>query len=305
MMGSLSGGRGSRERDATEDGTVAPRGRARALGADRRSDDEGGAHGVMRSALGDIEVAWRASGHGEPVVLVHGLAEDGRSWEAQLGRLGPHRTFAYDIRGHGRTTLGSADGTLAQLGDDLGRFLAEVTGPAICVGFSLGGTIVLWAAAHRPHLVRRAVVLATSSVVGRRARDFYADRIELVRARGPEELARALREDTSAALARPDVDVDMVTARRVAAVGDGDGYVNGAAAMAALNGQPLTPDLRDVGCEVTVVGGERDAFCPRRAADLMLEALPRARYVEIAGVGHLMNVDDPDAVTAAIAEACG
>ena len=305
MINSFISGRGSGDSDEPEEGTVAARGRTVGAGAGWRPDDEGGVHGLLRSGLGDIEVAWRESGSGDPVVLIHGLAEDSRSWEPQLGRLGRHRTFAYDIRGHGNTTLGSADGTLAQLGDDLARFLAEVSGPAICVGFSLGGTIVLWAAAHRPELVRRAVVLATSSVVGRRACDFYADRIELARAGSPEELARALREDTAAALARPEVDVDAVTARRMEAIGAGGGYINGAAAMATLNGQPLTPDLRDVDCDVTVVGGELDSFCPRRAADLMLEALPRARYVEIAGVGHLMNVDDPDAVTAAIVEACG
>ncbi len=271
----------------------------------RGPDDDSDGHELMRSELGDIEVAWRASGSGDPVVLVHGLAEDSRSWGAQLGKLGAHRTFAYDIRGHGNTTLGSADGTLAQLGDDLSIFLAEVTGPAICVGFSLGGTIVLWAALHRPQLVRSAVVLATSSVVGRKARDFYADRIELARSERRDELARALREDTAAAIARPEVDVDAVTARRMEAIGSGRGYINGATAMAALNGEPLTPELPGVGCEVTVIGGERDTFCPRRAADMMIEVLPSARYVEIKGVGHLMNVDDPDAVTAAITEACG
>lgn len=295
MINLLSNGRGSWGPDEPEKGTGS---------ADRRPEDMVGAHELMRLELGDIEVAWRASGSGDPVVLVHGLAEDSRSWDAQLGRLGEYRTFAYDLRGHGKTTLGSADGTLAQLGDDLAHFLAEVTGPAICVGFSLGGAVVLWAAAHRPELVRRAVVLATSSVVGRRARDFYADRIDLVRANRRDEFALALREDTAAALARPDVDVDAVTARRLEAIGRGDGYVNGAVAMVALNSHPLTSDLQNVGCEVTVVGGERDTFCPRRAADVMLEVLPRARYVEIDRVGHLMNVDDPDAVTAAIVEAC-
>lgn len=249
--------------------------------------------------VADLRVAYTDSrGDDAPAVFVHGLAEDRRSWAPQLGLSSLGRTVGYDLRGHGGTSLGDADGTLAQLGRDLIGVLEAVTGPAECVGFSLGGTIVLWAAVARPDLIRHAIVLGTSSVVGRAAVEFYRGRIALVEGGDLGAFTQALRDDTAAAIANPDVDVDDVTARRLAAVGDGGGYINAAQAMAGLRTEPLTPTIAEVKSHVDVVGGEKDAFCPRRAADILVEALPDRTYHELARVGHLMNVDDPAAVTA-------
>src|SRR5262245_50525805 len=123
----------------------------------------------MRAHLRDIDVEYTRAEEGPPVVLVHGLAEDLSSWRSVQHALTGRTIYAYDLRGHGATTLGNADGTLSQLCDDLLAFIGEISGPAAVVGYSLGGTIVLSAAAERPDLVRRAVVIGTSSVVGRRA----------------------------------------------------------------------------------------------------------------------------------------
>lgn len=251
--------------------------------------------------LRDIDVRYRVAGTGPPVVMVHGLAEDHLTWRHQQDVLTGYRTHAYDIRGHGGTTLGDADGTPEQLRDDLLAFLDTVTGPAFVVGFSLGGTIALAAAARDDRLVTGVVALGASTKVGRAAAGFYAERI--ARSGDPDRMAQALREDTEAGLHDRTCDVDAVTARRLAAVGDGRGYANAATAMAALHDRPLTPALVDIACPVTVIGGEHDTFCPRKAADIILETLPRAEYHEIPGAGHLMNVDRPDAVTTAVRNA--
>lgn len=253
---------------------------------------------IDRSAgLADITVGYTEAGDGPPVVLIHGLAEDRATWRAQQRDLTRVRTYAYDLRGHGDSTVGAGEGTLDQLAGDLIEFLEHVSGAATCVGFSLGGTVVLSAAVHRPDLVPHAIVLGTSSVVGRAAAEFYAGRVDLVGGGGPEAVERAMTEDTAAAITRTDIDVSAVTARRIAAIGDGRGYVNAARAMAGLRAEPLTPALAGVRCHVDVVGADKDAFCPRKAADIVVDALPDATYHEIAGAGHLMNVDRPDAVT--------
>ncbi|MEV0598405.1 alpha/beta hydrolase [Streptomyces sp. NPDC050315] len=267
--------------------------------------------------LNGIDVRYRVAGDGPAVVLVHGLGEDGGVWGRQQREVGGWRTYAYDLRGHGGSGVGAADGSLAQLRDDLLEFLREVSGPADCVGFSLGGAVVLAAAAVAPGLVTGAVVFGTSTVVGRAAVEFYEERIGLVRAGDRERLAEVMRADTVAALHRTDgdedgsggggVDVDAVTERRMAAVGDGVGYANAAAAMAGLRERPLTPALADIACPVVVVGAAQDAFCPRKAAEILLEGLRGAacevRYEEIADAGHLMNVEQPGAVTARLVAA--
>ena len=256
----------------------------------------------MKIRLGDIEVGYTERGAGPPVVMVHGLAEDRRSWSLAQERLADYRTFAYDLRGHGETEAGDrdgdgdgdGDGTLDQLAGDLARFLEALTGPAACLGYSLGGTIVLALAAARPDLVTRAVVSGTSSVVGRAAAGFFEERIGML---GSDRAAfeAALRDDTAAQIVTPGADLDAITRRRIEAVGDGRGYVNAARAMQGLRDAPLTGALARIRCPVDVIGGDGDRFCPRRAADIILAELADGAYHEIADCGHLMTVDQPEA----------
>ena len=252
--------------------------------------------------IGDIDVAWNQDGSGAPLVFIHGLAEDRHTWAAQQAAVRDHTTYAYDLRGHGDSSVGDGDGTAEQLASDLLRFLEEVTGPATCVGFSLGGTVVLGAAASNPALVPHAIVLGTSSVVGRSAAEFFASRIAMLEHGVTDEFRLALRADTAAAISNTDVDVDAVTARRVTAVADGRGYINAARAMARVNTVPLTDVLPNVRVHVDVVGADNDTFCPRKAADLLMAGLPDATYWEIPAAGHLMNVDNPGEVTRLITE---
>ena len=256
----------------------------------------------MRARLADIDVGYTRMGEGPPAVMLHGLAEDRNSWADVQRRLSDFTTHAYDLRGHGETGLGEAEGTLEQLGSDLIAFLEALTGPADCIGYSLGGAVVLWVAARRPDLVTRATVAGTSTVVGRRAAGFFRERIETIRS-DFSGFASALKEDTRQQLVVAGDQLEAVTARRLEAIGTGDGYVNAARAMARLNEEPLTQLLPDIACPVHVIGGESDVFCPRKAADIMIAALRHGTYHEVAQAGHLMSVDQPEAYAEAIRNA--
>ncbi|WP_035756146.1 alpha/beta fold hydrolase, partial [Gordonia alkanivorans] len=83
--------------------------------------------------IGDITVAYAEAGSGEsdstPIILVHGLAEDSRSWADTQQELAEFHTFAYDLRGHGSTTPGNGEGSLDVLPRDVGQ-AAEGNVPA-------------------------------------------------------------------------------------------------------------------------------------------------------------------------------
>lgn len=262
--------------------------------------DEAATRETRTVTLGDIEATYDRVGSGPAVVLIHGLAEDRRSWRNVQDSLTGVATYAYDLRGHGDTSSGRPAASPIQLRDDLLGFLETVTGPAICVGFSLGGTIVLAAAAQRPDLVTRIVTIGTSSVVGRGAAKFYTGRVELFRGTDSAEQHATMRADTAAALHNPTSDVDRVTEARLSAIGDGQGYINACLAMASLHESPLTPALSAIGTNiaVTVVGADHDTFCPKKAAEILLGAIAHAAYAEISEAGHLMLVDQPQQVEA-------
>ncbi|SDU43314.1 alpha/beta fold hydrolase [Gordonia westfalica] len=255
-------------------------------------------------SIGDLTVNYTEQGSSEsasvPIVLVHGLGQDGGSWAHTQHDLADHHTYAYDLRGHGSTTVGEAEGTLEQLGRDLVGFLEAVSGPAIVVGFSAGGTVVLWAAAERPDLVSGAIVLGTSSVVGRAAAEFYTQRAGLAADTSSDEFRSAMREDTVAGLVSAHDRVDELTELRLAAVGDGAGYANAARAMAGVREQPLTPRLSEIRQHVDVIAAQGDKLCPEKAARMIVDGLTDVTYRVIPDAGHLMNVDNPDAVTAAL-----
>jgi pimeloyl-ACP methyl ester carboxylesterase len=260
----------------------------------------------VRTTCEDISIGFDDSGQGPPVVLVHGMGEDRSSWAEQAVALHRQRRVVVpDVRGHGATSVGEPAGALDQLGNDLAGLLESVTGPADCVGFSLGGTIVLWVAANRPDLVNRVIVLGTSSVVGRSVAQRYRNRVALFESGDRTAVEQAIRADTAAAVFRDDVDVDRLTAARLRAIGDGRGYCNAAAAMAGMHDMPLTPALPHIGQHVDVVGAEHDALCPRKASDILVNAIPDATYHEVAGAGHLVKVDQPDSVTALLHKLLG
>jgi 3-oxoadipate enol-lactonase len=250
------------------------------------------ASGTVR--LDDIDVFVRRAGSGTPLILVSGMAETHAVWAPQQEAIRGVETFAYDLRGHGETSLGRADGTLRQLGLDLVHLL-EAVGPAILVGFSLGGTIALWVAAHRADLTLGVCAIATSSKVGRSAAEYYRSRASFDGDR--DELAELFREDGRSFLSDPAGDVERVVRLRLAAVGDATGYRNAARAMLRMHEEPLTPDLGRITAPTLLVHGEHDALCPDKAVRIMADEIPHARVLRLPDVGHLMHLEEPDALT--------
>ncbi|MDR7519977.1 MAG: alpha/beta fold hydrolase [Armatimonadota bacterium] len=254
------------------------------------------------SALDPSRVCFLAMGEGPEVVLVHGLGQDHRAWgtlQRELAR--GFRTYAYDLRGHGGTPVGEASGTLAQLGSDLVVFLDWLGArPRALVGYSLGGTVVLWVAARRPDLVSKVVAIATSSVVGERAVAGYQREIEILTGRDREAIREMISEHIAMTAHKPVSGLQEVVNYELECIGDGEGFRNAATAMIRLRQEPLTPELGRIQVPVLLIGGAHDRFCPPKAQHIMLEALPNGRYVELADAGHRVLEEAGGAVLAAV-----
>jgi 3-oxoadipate enol-lactonase len=257
----------------------------------------------MRILAGDLETAWFEWGRGEPLILVHGLGEDHRSWRKLVPCLAlRHRVIAYDLRGHGETEPGRPDGSLAQLAGDLLALLDRL-GLDSCdlVGFSLGGTIVLRLAADHPHRVRRLVPVATSSRVGRAAVAWYEERAQLADA-GNERLWPTLEADTHGQLDwAPEELSDLLLVRRQATA-DPRGFGSACRAMAGLGAQPLDGDLARITAPTLVVAGELDSHCPPRAGQTIADRIPGARLQVLPRAGHHLPLGRPRELCDALLE---
>jgi 3-oxoadipate enol-lactonase len=257
----------------------------------------------MRARCGDIDVGCFEWGRGAPLVLVHGLADDHRAWRKVLPWLAlDRRVIAYDLRGHGETTLGEADGTLAQLGGDLVALLdAMEVERADLVGFSLGGTIVMRAAIDHPDRVGRLLPVATSSRVGRAAVPWYRDRAALAD-QGAERLHPLLEQDTREQLSGAPDERAAHWSIRAQSTADPRGFANACRAMARLGEEPLDPELGGIAAPTLVIAADRDGFCPPRAAEIIAAGIPGARTCVLAGSGHQVELERPRELSEAILE---
>lgn len=125
-------------------------------------------------ALEERELEWRGArlhyavgGAGSPLVLVHGLGGIIENWCALAPALAErHRVLVPDLPGHGRSGLLSEARNLDPLADAvLGLAEAESVRGAVWIGHSLGGVVALRAAVLRPGAVR-GVVLAAAAGIG-------------------------------------------------------------------------------------------------------------------------------------------
>lgn len=100
-------------------------------------------------------------GHGEPLVLIHGLGMSGADWALQVPALeGRFRIIVPDLPGSGHSapprqgyTIDGFAAALWSLLDHLGESRVNI------VGFSLGGAVGLEMALKRPESVRRLALI--------------------------------------------------------------------------------------------------------------------------------------------------
>jgi pimeloyl-ACP methyl ester carboxylesterase len=248
----------------------------------------------MRSRCNDIDVAWHEAGRGEPLILIHGLADDHRAWRRAVSDLMlRHRVLMYDLRGHGETSLGAADGTLRQLGDDLAAMLDDLeVESANVAGFSLGGTIAMRLAIDHPDRVRGLVLVATSSRVGRAAADWYRERSEMVERHDPQ-LRVTLDKDAADVYAEAQAELEEGLLIRRQSTADPRGYGNACEAMAGLNASPLDPDLPRISSPTLIVASDKDRHCPPKAAEIIASGIRGSKLEVMTGAGHPIPVERP------------
>ena len=110
-----------------------------------------------------LEIAYERVGTGPPLVLVHGVAGDGRIWQAQLAALADEFTVvAWDEPGAGRSSDVPAGFELADYARCLARLIeALALGPAHVGGISWVGARCSELYRQRPELVRTLVMVDT------------------------------------------------------------------------------------------------------------------------------------------------
>ena len=91
--------------------------------------------------VGDIEIAYKMLGKGDPILLYNGASDGMDAWDPSLLRIlsSNHTVIVFDSRGLGNTTMGSKPYTYQQLATDAAGLLDALKIPkADVMGYSLG-----------------------------------------------------------------------------------------------------------------------------------------------------------------------
>ncbi len=274
---------------------------------------------VVERIGGPIEPSGGADPDGEPipVVLLHGVTLQWWVWAAQFNTLPRrHRVVAWDMRGHGASTVGSDGVTMEAIADDLRVVLDHLDlHRALVVGHSMGGMALgAFCAQHREvqeqrvaHLMFLATSAATMALPA--LAGGAVGLVNLITGQTAELLQPRVSPswrdtDLSALLVRsvfgrhPSAKaIDEV--RRMLAEIDPEVARDAGRAIAAHD---VREDLGAVEVPTMVVVGSADRLTPPAHARLVAEAIPGADLHVLDGVGHQVMQEDPDALARLIDE---
>jgi pimeloyl-ACP methyl ester carboxylesterase len=242
-------------------------------------------------------------GSGPTVVLPHCWGCTHAIWIPVARRLveSGHRVVLYDQRGHGASTRGTAPLDLVTLAHDLTAVLEdrEVT-DAVLAGHSMGGMTIMALTAHRPEVLARrcsAIVLVATAAADTSLGSPRVDRLA-VRLIGSPYVSKTLQSTNGhrfvrGAFGTEPVGSHMDLTRTLFA--DCDPSVR-AGFLSSMSVMDLLDGIATIAVPTTVVIGSRDRLTPPARSQTLIDTIPGARRVTLPERGHMLPLEDPDAV---------
>jgi pimeloyl-ACP methyl ester carboxylesterase len=251
----------------------------------------------MKVRIGDGELAYETRGEGPALVLLHAFPFDRRMWSEELARLsGNRRVITVDLRGFGDSPLWGSP-SVDDFADDVVRLLDALGVPMASVGgMSAGGYVALAILArHRARVA--ALILADTRAAGdsdvaRAARDAT---VQTIKRDGPAAFVHGV----PARLLSPHADEGLRLRVRDLCCERAETLV---AATRAWRDRPdRTELLARIDVPTLVICGGEDSLATPTEMRAVAAVIADAEYVEIAGAGHLSNLEAPDRFDDAVA----
>jgi pimeloyl-ACP methyl ester carboxylesterase len=252
----------------------------------------------MNTSCGEVTVTRTPAGtpKAPTLLLIHGFLDDASVWDGLVDSLGGEvASVRYDLPGFGTRTASAGDAsvvTLESLAAEAGDILADIDGPVIVVGQSLGTQVAeLVAARHQQHV--RGLVLLTPVPLG--GTQLPEDVVASFRALGGDRDAqRAVRAELSPHISEERLD-QLADVGVPAAVEVVCHYVDlwnlgvsNAPASSAFDGPVL------------IIRGGADTFVTEQLVGIIS---PRFAHTEVTVIdegGHWVHVEYPWAVAAIV-----
>lgn len=231
-----------------------------------------------------------AASPGRPaLVLIHGAGGNLYHWPPVLRRLPGEDVLALDLPGHGRSS-GPGCTTIAAYAAVVAAWLDQLAlPPCVVAGHSMGGAIALELALRQAQRLRGLVLIAT----GARLR-VHPDILHRMRD-DPAAAARQIVEWAYGPQATPEQKRQYL--RHLLAVDREVLYGD----WLACDGFDVRNQLGAISLPTLILAGTADIMTPPKWAAFLAEHIPGADPAWIEGAGHMLPLERPTEVAAAIA----
>jgi pimeloyl-ACP methyl ester carboxylesterase len=232
------------------------------------------------------------------LLFIHGFLDDATVWDAVIAAVGgDFGTVRYDLPGFGTRNGSIADPraiSLASLAAEAGDILADVEGPVVVVGQSIGTQVAELVAANHGDQVDGLVLLTPVPLGGTRLSD---EAVAPFRALGGDaEAQRAVRAQLSPSLTEQQLD-------RLTRIGGSVGPEVAARYVDVWNqGISNAPAHSAFSGPVLIIRGGADALVTEQLLDAISPRFIRPQMSVIENGGHWLHVEYPEAVAAMILE---
>jgi pimeloyl-ACP methyl ester carboxylesterase len=225
---------------------------------------------------------YETAGDGFPLVLLHGIGSNSRSWRRQLAALSTDfKVIAWDAPGYGRSSDPSGKPSMSFYADCLRRFLDAIgLNRIFLLGHSTGGVVAQEFYRKCPDFVR-ALILADTRCVG--SPNVLEQRLNSIRTMTPLQLAQERGPKLLSPKASPDLVQEVVS---IMSEVRSAGYEFAAIALAESDTRDVVRNLR---VPTLLIWGAEDEITPvwdEVPTDALSKIIPDA--------GHLCYIEQPD-----------
>lgn len=260
---------------------------------------------IRTAMVGDVEIAYRTVGSGEPLLLIMGFSGTMDNWDPIFFQLlsQKYQVITFDYRGVGQSDAGSAPLTMQLFASDAAGLLAALGIPrANVLGWSMGTNVAQEMALSYPDKVDHLILYAA---------DAGGDTAILP---GPDVIA-GLSNTSGMLRERADALLKLLVPPQWMA-GHGDYFnqifsesmetVSTPAVMQQVQAMMAWPGTYDrlsrITSDTLLVTGTDDVITPPGNSLLMVEKIPHAWLVQLKGGGHGAMYQYPEELAAIVGD---
>ena len=256
--------------------------------------------------IGTQKIAFDDCGAGHSLLLLTGLGSSRFGWWKQIAPFAEKfRVVAMDHRDAGESGRATEAYTIDDMANDAAGVIQNLgLTPTFVLGYSMGGFIALTLTLQHPELVDMLILVSTSAGGPAHVHPAPADAALLARIPGEDKETRVRRTQhllTGAKYIAPD-DMDELVdhARRVPQ--SDEAYTRQVGAAMAFHVGDAHARLNEIRVPTLVIHGDADPVVPYANGQALAANIPNAKFVTLAGVGHLPRLEATQEFNRAVIE---